>query len=337
VNKQLKQKFKFTRRKTQIALGIFWLIDMLFQLQPKMFSQRFIDNNILPNSVGQPFVVYGPMHFFSHIFLLSPVVMNVLIILIQLAIAILIFNKRTAKIGLLISIFWGLFVWYIGEGLGGILLGGGNGSLLMGAPGAALLYVILAVAAIPNTKEKTPSQWLIFAWAIIWIGLGINQLLPTHASLVDISSMIMQNTRGAPGWLFFLNSHVASALYNIASKTSHATANNIMTGMMSTGSNLSKALRGYWFVVLMSLVEIIIGLGVFIGHIGRRAVLIGSIVMSLFFWLVGQSLGQFYSGYATDLNTAPIMILFALILLGMSPELTVYLKRIKLKIEKFII
>ena len=46
-----------------------------------------------------------------------------------------------------ISVLWALGVWTIGEGVGGMFMGGT--SLLTGAPGAALLYAVIAVVIWP--------------------------------------------------------------------------------------------------------------------------------------------------------------------------------------------
>jgi hypothetical protein len=84
---------------------------------------------------------------------------------------------RTARLALGASIVWGLGVWYAGEGLSE--MASGHASLITGAPGSALLYVVLAAAAWPRggTAEQAPSSW-VPAWAVVWIGAAIFQLLP---------------------------------------------------------------------------------------------------------------------------------------------------------------
>lgn len=165
--------------------------------------------------------------------------------------------------------------------------------------------------------------------------MGIIQLLPNNGTLANINATIGQNAHGAPSWLAFIDMHVKYALNQIASNNGYIKVNSNMPGMyMKYHSNAGK---GYWLILLISIIEILIGLGVYIRHIGRKIALIGSIIISLFFWIVGQSLGQFYSGYATDLNTAPLIILLAITLLEMSPALDIYLNKIKLNIEKNII
>ena len=114
---------KITRRGIQIALGFLWLLDGALQLQPRMFTANFANNVIAPAAQGQPGFVSGPMHFFIHIFLLQPALFNTLVAITQLCIGALILYRRTAKFGLLSSVVWGLFVWYMGEGFSGLASG----------------------------------------------------------------------------------------------------------------------------------------------------------------------------------------------------------------------
>ena len=55
--------------------------------------------------------------------------------------------RRTARAALAGTIAWGLAVWWLGEGLGGIL-GSATSSPLTGAPGAAVLYALLVLLAL---------------------------------------------------------------------------------------------------------------------------------------------------------------------------------------------
>jgi peptidoglycan/LPS O-acetylase OafA/YrhL len=48
----------------------------------------------------------------------------------------------------------------------------------------------------------------------------------------------------------------------------------------------------------------------------RRPAVAAGFVLALAIWVVGQNLGQFYSGQATDPNTAPLIALMAIALLG---------------------
>ena len=54
------------------------------------------------------------------------------------------------KLALAASIAWSLGVWWIGEGLGGVL--SGTADPLSGAPGAVIIYALLAVLLWPTDR-----------------------------------------------------------------------------------------------------------------------------------------------------------------------------------------
>src|SRR5581483_1400985 len=196
---------RVTRRGVQLTLGFLWLLDGLLQLQHQMFTSAFITQVLNPVTVGQPRFVTGIMHFWMTVFLRHPAFWNLLAACTQLGIGVLLIFKPTVRLGLLCSVLWGLFVWYVGEGLGGLL--GGHTSLLMGAPGAALLYALISLAVIPPDDEKPkkehrfPAAWLAFVWAIIWVGGAIYQLMPGQNTVSSLGAMIAGNAQDAPTWL----------------------------------------------------------------------------------------------------------------------------------------
>jgi len=303
---------KITKRKIQTALGLLWLFDGLLQLQPQMFGSHFVSGVILPAAQGQPLFVTGPMHALIHIFLLHPALFNSLAALTQLSLGALILSKPTLKIGLIASIAWGLFVWSVGEAYGGIF--SGHSLVLMGAPGAALLYVILALAAMPKDHDKKvsePPYWLTFVWAICWIGGAIYQLLPSQNTVSSLSSMIAGNGSGQPGWLASLDYHLGSLINGFGKPLSsavHMSAAQMAT--MPTEGN-----SGYWFILLIATVMIFIGLAIFYPRFRTVAVVLG-IIVSLVFWVVGQSFGGIFTGLATDPSSAPLFVLLGLAVLS---------------------
>lgn len=311
----------FTIRGIQIILGVFWLIDGCLQLQHQMFSSNFANQVVFPSSLGQPVVIAGPIHLAVRIILMHPAVFDSIFAVIQFLIAITIFNKRTVKIGLIGSIVWGLAVWVGGEGMAGIL--SGHASLLMGAPGAALIYSIISLAVFPKSKETVkPAFWLVFIWLGIWIGGAIYQLLPTQGSIAYLKDMISSMAIGAPRWLTIVDNHVLSFLKLISSQPVHlhayTTQTIYMMGMkMKATQFYPSSSSGYWFVLLLSLIELFIGVGVlFKGKVRKIAIILG-IILSLIFWIIGQNLGNYYTGLATDPNTGPILILLGLIVVSL--------------------
>ncbi len=302
-----------TRRKIQVVLGLLWLLDGTLQLQHQMFSGNFITQVINPAVQGQPKTVAGFTHLAIRIFLSHPALFNSLIVIVQLGLGVLILMKKTVKLGLILSVFWGIFVWYGGEGAGGIF--SAHTLILMGAPGAALIYAILALAVLPDSIEgKHPAYWLAFVWAGLWIGGAIYQLLPGQNSISDLSGTIAGNANGAPGWLATLDNHVASFINGLGTSTQsmanmHMTASQMAMMQTTPGS-------GYWFILILGLVQASIGIAVFIPGYTRKLAIGLGILLSIVFWFIGQSLGGYYTGLATDPNSAPLFILLGVAVLG---------------------
>src|SRR5580658_474332 len=55
-----------TPRTVQIALGWFWILDAILQLQPKMFGRTFVTGILLPNAQGQPAPLAWTITSFAH-------------------------------------------------------------------------------------------------------------------------------------------------------------------------------------------------------------------------------------------------------------------------------
>jgi hypothetical protein len=284
---------KVTKRQIQIALGLLWLLDGVLQLQHQMFTSAFANDVIKPAGQGQLGVVSGPIHLAVRVLLTHPAVFNAFFGGIQLLIGLLILNRRTVRLGLVLSVIWGLIIWYFGEGLGGLLTW--QTSLLMGAPGAALLYSIISLAVMPDrnkqTETKRSAYWLPLVWAILWMGGAVLQLLPGQNTTANLSSMISGMTDGAPGWLAFLQNHTA----------------NLLNG------------KGLWVIIVLAAIQAFIGLLVLFPGKARKIAITAGIILSLIFWFVGQGLGEYYSGLATDPSTAPLFVLLGIAILSCTP------------------
>lgn len=281
---------KITRRRVQIALGVLWLLDGFLQLQRQMFTGNFASQIIAPAGAGQPGFVSSPIHFAVRTVLVYPALFDMCFALIQLGLGVLILWRRTAKYGLVTSVIWGLAVWYVGEGLGGIA--GGQALLLTGAPGAALLYAVIALGVMPPAARNAegnerPAWWLVYAWTALWMG-GELLLVWSKASTKSLAAMITGMASGAPGWLAALDIHAGNWL----------------------------GARGNWLLVVAGLVYLAVGFLVLLPRRYRTLAVSAGIIIALVFWIVGQSLGSYYSGLATDPNTAPLIILLGIAILG---------------------
>ena len=206
-------------------------------------------------------------------------------------------------------------------------------SLLMGAPGAALLYAILALATLPVADEdsmsvsRQPAFWLAFVWCAFWVAGGIGQLATAPNTAAGLSSMIAGSASGAPQWLATVDTHVASAIGKLGSPASPMSSSwgTMQMAQTSQGSN-------EWLVLILALLMIGIGIGVFRPGLLRKFSVLSGIVLSFIFWIVGQSLGSYYTGLATDPNSGPLFILLAVAILGctnLDKELTRFAKKLE--------
>jgi hypothetical protein len=276
-----------TRRDLQIALGALWLLDGALQAQPFMFTRTFATQLIAGVGQGQPGVVSGPVHLGSVVIAADPVLWNVLFAGIQLLLGVGLLVRRTARFTLAASIAWALGVWYLGEGISG--MASGHASLITGAPGSALLYAVLAAAAWPrrNNSVEPAASWLALAWAVLWIGAAIFQLLPGQNSGPDVAGLLNSSAGAAPHWLARIDMSVA----NWANQD------------------------GRLAVTAIAMIEYLVGIGALSSRTRAPALTTG-LVLSIAIWVFGQDLGQLYSGQATDPNSAPLIALMAVVLLS---------------------
>jgi hypothetical protein len=284
---------RITRRRIQIVLGLLWILDGSLQFQPAMLTRKFATQVIAPAGQGQPGFISGPVEEAARIILHQPAVMDVGFGLIQLALGAGILYPRTARWALTASVAWALSVWYLGEGLGGLL--GSGSSLLTGAPGAALLYAVLALAAAPqddkSAEAQRPPHWAALAWAVLWLGGAVLQVLPGRDTNASISMSLAMNASGAPAWFAAIENQLSALLPD----------------------------NGISIVVDLVALQVSIGLGVLMGRRTRSAAVLLGIGLSVVYWVTGQDLAQFWSGITTDPNTAPLIVLLGVTVLGSPP------------------
>lgn len=296
------RRFTITRRGLQIALGIVWLLDGALQLQPFMFGSGFASQVIAPTGDGQPGWVAGAVHWAANLIGSSPTAWNSVFAGVQLAIGFGLLIRPLVRIALLGSIAWGFGVWYFGEGLGGIA--SGHGSLLTGAPGAVLLYVVLAFLVWPvrdldapggwrgwarQDGSAPPAAWTPIAWAVVWIGGAVLQALPGQNTAGSVSDTL--TGMNMPSWLM-------------------GPVNGIADGFTKLGS------AAVW---LLLAVLVVIGVGGLLGGRTRAIAAWAGMVLGLLFWVFGEGFGNLFNGQATDPNSGPLLVLLGVALLGVVP------------------
>ena len=284
------------RRALQLALGALWLLDGMLQFQPSMFGHGFAQ--LLAGSAqGNPAVVARPITWSAGLIGHHVVALNAIFAAIQLLLGLGIAWRPAVKLALTASVAWSLAVWWLGEGLGGVLAG--TASPVDGAPGAVLLYGLLAVLlwpadrhpadrhpadrhpAAPFTAARAVGRRVAQAsWLVVWLGLAALALLPASRA---VGRTIADTTPGEPAWLAWADAHVASAL------TRH----------------------GLLAAVVLALVFVVVASGTFLPRRAARAVIVLAVALAAALWLA-QSLGGILTGSATDPDTGPLLALLAL-------------------------
>jgi hypothetical protein len=141
-------------RRLRLALAAFWLLDAALQYQPFMFTRAF-GQSLAASAQGNPRVISDPITWSAGIIEQHPAVTNAAFATIQLAIALGIAWRPAVKFALAASVAWSVAIWWLGEGLGGVLTG--SASPWNGAPGAVIIYALLAVLLWPGGRDAPAS------------------------------------------------------------------------------------------------------------------------------------------------------------------------------------
>jgi len=277
-------------RTVQTVLGLIWLLDGGLQFQSFMYSRGFIAT-LEGSGMGQSGWLVSTINWAANIAGSNLTVFNTLFALTQVAIGFGLIVGPTLR-GSLIryalagSVAWGLIVWWFGEGFGQIF--SDAASPLTGAPGAALLYAVIALIAWPTEKPGgllgTSGTKLL--WAGLWLVMAWEWLYPGNSASGATAAAINAAPSGM-SWLSQIQDWAASAA--------------------STG--------GVPIALVLAAVSVVIGVGVACGWQVRRLLLL-SVVMNVAYWLLSQGLGGIFMGGATDPNAGPLFVLLAYAVYG---------------------
>lgn len=287
------------RRWLQLGLAAIWLLAGILQAQTFMFTAAFAKSMLAPSAAGNPGWIAASIEWSAHLVEAQPLAWNVLFAAVQLALGLGIAFRPTVRLALAGSLVWALIVWWFGEGLGGVLTGGANA--LNGAPGGVLLYAVLAVllwpvaagadAAASGTDgaafvaERPVGRSAARAvWVVLWGGLAALNLLPANLAPDGVHDTVAGMGDGQPGW-------IAASVNGFAA--------------LSRGN-------GTWLTIVGTVVLVAIAIGVFLPARLQRTAVVVAIVTAAFIWLVGQGLGAYFGGEATDPNSGPLLMLIAL-------------------------
>src|SRR3984885_830093 len=207
------------RRVLQLILAATWLLDGLLQYQSFMYTSAF-GQMIAGTAAGNPGPVARPISWNAVLVEHHLVLLNTVFATLQLLLGLGIAYRPTVRGALAASIAWSLGVWWFGEGLGGVL--NASASPVTGAPGAVILYALLAVLLWPADRPGVtatctaaravgaPAARLL--WLVLWGSLAYFALTPGNRAPQTMSDMISSMAGGEPGWVAGLDNHAAAVL-----------------------------------------------------------------------------------------------------------------------------
>jgi hypothetical protein len=277
------------RRRLQLVLAGIWLLDAVLQYQSFMFTKAFAQM-LGATAAGNPAIIADPITWSARLIGDHVVVMNAIFATIQLLLGLGIAWRPTVRIALAASVVWSLAVWWLGEGLGSVLAGGA--SPVNGAPGAVIIYALLAVLLWPVALGR-PAPFVAARavgahiaralWLVLWVSLAYFALTPASRAPQAASGMISDMASGEPGWLAWIDNHAASAL-------SH---------------------DGLAVSIVLAIAFIVVAVGVYLPSHAARATLVLALVLAAAIWLA-EGLGGMLTGTGTDPNSGPLLALLAL-------------------------
>jgi hypothetical protein len=277
------------RRRLQLVLAGIWLLDGVLQFQAFMFSKGFA-RMLVATAPGNPAVIADPINWSAKIIADRPTATNAIFALIQVAIGLGIAWRPARKLALGASVVWALAVWWLGEGLGGVL--NGAASPVNGAPGAVIIYALLAVLLWPGVADRaapfvagrfTGANVARALWLVLWGSLAYMALLPATRAPKALGGMVSGMASGQPGWLASLDNHLG------AFGNSHGPA----------------------VAVVLAVVLTLVAVSVCLPRPAARAGIVLAIVTAAFIW-AAEGLGGILTRGGTDPNSGLLLALLAL-------------------------
>jgi hypothetical protein len=275
------------RRALQLALAGIWLVDAMLQYQSVMFTKAF-GQMLAASADGNPAVIARPIRWDATLVEHHVVLLNALFATIQLLLGLGIAFRPTVRLALAASVAWSVGVWWFGEGLGGVLNGGA--SPVNGAPGAVILYALLAVLLWPAARDApfiaaraVGARAAKALWLVLWLSLAYFSLTPDNRAPQALNAMIAGMESGEPSWLAAIDRGAAALV----------------------------ARQGLAASIVLAAALAIIAVAVYLPPRLARAGLVLAIAVTAVIWVAGQDFGMILAGGATDVNSGPLLALLA--------------------------
>ncbi len=279
------------RRALQVALGVLWLADAALQFQPYMFTRAFVSQVIGPATAGNPPLVAGPISWSAGLIMRHLVICNAGFAAVQLLLGVGLLWRPAARAALAASVVWAAGVWWIGEGLGGMLTG--TASPFTGAPGAAVLYVFLALLTWPPgpggasaarsvaTSGRLGATAPVAMWGLLWASLAATAIQPASRSPGGLAAVLTGMKAGEPGWIKAADSALADAVAGHGTQAAITIA--ALCALAATAIALPRC---------------------------SRLAVVTAAVVGMVLWFV-QDFGEIFTGRGTDPNSGLLLIVIA--------------------------
>jgi hypothetical protein len=270
-----------------------WLLDAVLQIQPFMFTPGSNGFSGMLHEVarGNPSWIAHTITWNASIVDHHPVLTDTIFALIQFLIGFAIVSKRTLKPALGLSIVWSIVVWWFGEGLGGVF--SGSATPFGGGPGGVLFYALLAILLWPREGSDRPFvaaravgvKAAKAIWVGVWAVLALLSVVSSGRSPQALRDLVARMNRGEPGWLARIDRSSESLFLHHGTTTA----------------------------ILLAIVCLVVAVGIFLPAPGAQTTLVLAIVVFAVIWVAVQNFGGILASGATDPNSAPLVILLALI------------------------
>jgi hypothetical protein len=262
-------------------------------MQPFMFTKGFASEVLGSAAVSQPAPMRQTITTVEHVVGAHPAAWNLLFAITELLIGVGMLASRDgrfARVACRCSIAWGLGVWTVGEGFGGLLTG--HAAASTGAPGAAALYVLLSVVAWPKpsargVEEPLSACLLANTWRFVWLCGAALAVLPAQWGATGLGGQAAMGWMMSPTWAVHPTLAVATWLNALPPWSAAALSISVVTVLLAIAINQRR------------------------GKPTSPALLAGA-GLAIVFWMFGQGFGGLSTGTATDVGTGPLVVVLAI-------------------------
>ena len=254
-----------------------------------MFSRSF-PQMLAAAADGNPALIADPITWSARLVDQHVAVANASFASIQVVLALGIAWRPATRVALAASVAWSLAVWWLGEGLGLLLTG--TASPVNGAPGAVLIYALLAILLWPARRDRAAgfaagraigARAARLAWLALWGGLGCLAVQQAVQAPQALSRDVAGLAAGEPGWLARTDGYLGSLL------SQHGLAAGVVLAA--------------WLAL--------IAVSVYLPARAARAGLVLAIAAAAAIG-IAQAFGGVLAGSGTDPDSGPLLALLAL-------------------------